>query len=142
MKVLTYKSIGYAVSQQPDHPRAMGHGGYVYEHVLIAERAIGKSLDPKHPIHHVNGVKSDNRNQNLVVCEDKLYHQLLHRRQRIADAGGDPNTDRICSRCQRVLPKTDFHRHHRNADGLQVQCKRCEYVSVAICRGRIPCPKD
>lgn len=71
-------------------------------HVLVAERAIGKPLPPGAEVHHVNGVKSDSRNANLVICQDSAYHHLLHKRARILKAGGDPNTQRICSYCQRL----------------------------------------
>ena len=64
----------------PDHPNAQR--GYVREHVLIVERALGKVLAPKHPVHHFDGDKHNNSNKNLVVCEDQSYHMLLERRQR------------------------------------------------------------
>lgn len=62
----------------PGHPRA--NNGYVYEHILVAEKALGRYISPKHPIHHVNEDKRDNRPQNLVICQDASYHALLHER--------------------------------------------------------------
>lgn len=80
-------SYGYRKVTQPDHPRAI-QNRYVLEHILVAEKAMGKPLPRTAEIHHVNRDSSDNRPQNLVVCQDHLYHRLLHQRQRALDAGG------------------------------------------------------
>jgi len=61
---------------------------YVYEHIVIAEKAFGKSLPLSVQIHHVNEVCGENRNSNLVICQDAAYHQLLHHRARALKFGG------------------------------------------------------
>ncbi len=89
---------GYAVLLRPEHPRA-GSKGYVYEHILIAEQALGKYLPGGAVVHHVNGIKTDNKPSNLVICPDQAYHLLLHQRQRALKACGDP-TARKCWICK------------------------------------------
>ena len=69
---------------KPDHPRAMKGMGYVYETILIAEKALGRPLvfyrlgDPRNEVtHHLNKNPADNRTENLVICTEQ-YHQWLH----------------------------------------------------------------
>ena len=57
-------------------------GVHKFEHVLIAEKALGKPLPKGAQVHHLNERKGDNRNTNLVVCPDDAYHKLLHKRAR------------------------------------------------------------
>ena len=58
-----------------------------YEHVAVAERALGKPLPLGAEIHHVNEDKSDNRPENLVICPNAKYHALLHMRMRAIASG-------------------------------------------------------
>lgn len=83
-------------------------GVYRRDHVVVAERALGKPLPPGAPVHHYDGDGHNNANRNLVICQDEAYHMLLHRRQRVRDAGGNPNTDLFCSACRRPRPMELF----------------------------------
>lgn len=57
-------------------------GRRIYEHLYLAEKALGKPLPPKAVVHHINGIPWDNRPSNLIICPDQSYHFLLHRRTR------------------------------------------------------------
>lgn len=92
-------------------------GQLVGEHVLVAEKAFGRMLPPEAEVHHVNENKGDNQNRNLVICQDGAYHKLLHARRRIVDAGGNPDTDRMCSRCG-LQPRRSF-------TGRITYCRTC-----------------
>lgn len=51
-----------------------------YEHVFVAEKALGKKMPPGAVIHHVDGNGLNNDPTNLVICPDKKYHSLIHAR--------------------------------------------------------------
>jgi hypothetical protein len=115
---------GYPVILIHGHHRA-DPNGYVKEHLVIAEKALGKPLLSKHPVHHFNDLKADNANTNLVICENNAYHKLLHARQRIVRLGGDPNVVKKCGVCKQLIDKADFHANAAMPDGLNQNCKVC-----------------
>lgn len=80
------------------HPGA-DRGGYVFEHILVAEKALGRHLPKDAVIHHINGDTLDNSNGNLVIYQDGKFHKLLHRRARAVQAGAPPDF-RQCYLCK------------------------------------------
>lgn len=78
-------------------------------HQIRAERALGRPLPRGVQVHHADGSTADHA--PLVLCQDQAYHSLLHTRTRVLNAGGNPDTDRICTRCKKPRPRKEFTSH-------------------------------
>ena len=82
---------GYVLVQNAKHPRA-NKDGYVLEHILIAEKALGKFLPEKTVVHHHSPTQ-------LVVCQDTAYHNFIHQRKRAYESCGHAHW-RKCKYCK------------------------------------------
>lgn len=77
--------------QGTNHPQWKGgkrlHNGYTFifvgndkytpEHRLIWEKAYNKKIPKGWHIHHLNGIKSDNRLENLIALSSKKHSLVL-----------------------------------------------------------------
>lgn len=63
---------GYVFLHRPDHPHADSKG-YVAEHQIIACESRGYWLASNELVHHINGVKDDNRAENLVILTQSQH---------------------------------------------------------------------
>jgi len=83
------------------------NGRCVMRHILIVEKAIGHSLPLGAEVHHVDGVRSNDDPSNLVVCQDRNYHQLLHKRTKAFAACG--HADWLsCQICKQYSPPEEI----------------------------------
>ncbi len=68
------EKMGYVLLYMPNHPRALS--GYVREHIWVWEKTYGKPVPRNHLIHHLNGIKNDNRPENLVAIKRGTHASL------------------------------------------------------------------
>ena len=80
------RTDGYVGIYVPNHEKA-NKDGYVMEHILIAEKHIGRHLTENEVVHHKNRIRNDNRIENLIVMT-KNEHLSLHMKERWAEKKG------------------------------------------------------
>ena len=66
---------GYVMLRTSNKPGAMA---YTPEHVLVAEKMLGRKIRKGEMVHHINGLKSDNREGNLAVFSSRRAHKNCH----------------------------------------------------------------
>ena len=66
-------SEGYILIYQPLHPFVTSQG-YIMEHRLVMEKYLGRYLAKEEEIHHINGIKTDNQIENLMLFKNKSEH--------------------------------------------------------------------
>ena len=71
---------GYARILCKGHPKA-NENGYVNEHDVIMENIIRRNLNDNEVVHHINGIKDDNRLENLQLMT-RSQHMTYHDKQR------------------------------------------------------------
>ena len=114
---------GYVMVYNPSHSRASSNG-YVREHLILAEKALGKPIPVGVPIHHHGDVSDNNK---IVICQDERYHNLLHIRERAFNESGHANY-RKCQFCKQYDRPENLFIRQRDKEGWIVYHRECHRI--------------
>lgn len=76
----TIDSMGYKTITKHGHPNQMDEKGRIREHIFVMSEHLGRPLTKKENVHHKNGIRDDNRIENL-----ELWNKGQPSGQRVGD---------------------------------------------------------
>ena len=82
---------GYVKEYNPFHRNADSRG-FVSQHRLVLERHLGRLLDRREVVHHIDNNKKNNAIENLQLFESQAEHLSHHHKYDQVKACYDPNT--------------------------------------------------
>ena len=71
---------GYTEIKVPREHPFCNSGGYILEHRYVMEKHLKRYLKLKERVHHLNGVRTDNRIENLILFPTDSEHQKFHQK--------------------------------------------------------------
>lgn len=82
--------------------------GYAYEHRVVAEKKIGRRLQKGEIVHHVDGNKKHNTEDNIEVVQGNAGHYVHHRKRHDLRNPGEDNPLVSCEcGCEEQFPNFD-----------------------------------
>lgn len=115
---------GYIEIHMPKHHRARGNG-YVFEHIVVAEEKIGRTLDAGECVHHVDDDKTNNSPENIIVIE-RASHSAQHARLR------SKKTKLICCVCNSEFWVKQSHINRRKTCSKSCAAKITLWRSIYV----------
>ena len=104
----------------------------VPEHIAIAEKMLGRSLQAEETVHHINGNVADNREINLFICS-RYEHDFAHGMERVYLSKNKSFWEsKTCINCKRKFygPPNVVKKKKRCSNSCRrvkfvIQCKYC-----------------
>lgn len=125
--------MGYKYLYRPNHPNA-NKNGQIKRCRFIMYEHIGRPLLKTEIVHHINGDKSDDRIENLIILTRK-EHTSHH-------VSGNNNTNytnfrmKICPQCQKEIIRTNDNNFVRNTC-CSKECRAAYYKKERGCNTKI-----
>lgn len=104
--------------------RGVNNSGWKAESIILAERVYGSLLPAGVEVHHLNGDVTDNALSNLVICQDRAYHKLLHNRLRAFENCGNANY-RKCKICKNWDDPKNLYIKENKKNGPTIKHRLC-----------------
>jgi hypothetical protein len=114
-------SGGYVEIHMPSHHRARKNG-YVFEHIVVAEKKEGRRMSRDECVHHADGNKENNSPENIIVIK-RSAHSGQHARLR------SRKVEMICSVCHAPFYVKPSHREKRKT------CSKSCAAQITLWRG-------
>ena len=131
---------GYILLYLPEHESAMTNKnwlGYVYEHIAVAEKRIGRRLRSDECVHHLDFDRSNNHPNNLIVMlqsEHRRLHEWLKNGAPISEKyrengvnSGKPKVNRTtyCKVCNNPIT-TKGSKYYCSLDCMGLESRKVE----------------
>lgn len=125
----TYSKKNYKRIFKPDHPKSSSDG-MVPEHIVVAEKKLGRYLKETEVVHHIDEDKHNNNEENLLVFATNGDHVAYHNNKELGiyKDGDVWRTNRtrnplICAYCNKeFIPQTSKEAKTRKY--CSVECSR------------------
>jgi hypothetical protein len=108
------------------YPRVTSDGETVLEHRIVMESYLGRKLHPNEEVHHINGIKTDNRIENLEITSKKPHASFHHPKL--------PTRMISCHICETIFPITSSHYNRQIGKGITEFC--CNKTCAGILKSR------
>lgn len=118
-------SSGYIYEKLPSHPLATKHG-HVLQHRRVWFDANG-AIPEGWVIHHVNGIKTDNRVENLELCDRSSHMKEHYPNGFCSDAWNKGTTEYVsvgCEQCGAIFTRLAKEVRKTKKRGSRVLCHR------------------
>jgi len=98
---------------------------WVYEHIYIAEKMVGRKLKNNECVHHIDKDKTNNNPDNILIARNQKHHFSYHLQLR----------DKICVQCGKL-----FHPIDRKVKRCSTKC-RADFLRGKPFSGKAGHPK-